>query len=240
MIRGIVFDKDGTLLDYEQFWLPVAKAAISSLLTHHDLPLSQTELLLDAIGAHDGISGILCSGTYADITDCMNEALQRENRTATPFTVAEVATAFEHHVGAGELAPTCHELLSVLLQLKARGLFLAVVTSDNRPMTEHCLDRLGILEVFDALYTDDGTLPPKPNPAALQSICHDFSLAPHELIMVGDTLTDMRFASNGGAMPVGIARRSADYDILMTMAGMVIRDISELIPYLDGHSASVS
>ena len=39
MIKGIVFDKDGTLLCYEEFWVPVARGAIEG-------PVSYTHLTL--------------------------------------------------------------------------------------------------------------------------------------------------------------------------------------------------
>lgn len=54
MIKGIVFDKDGTLLCYEEFWVPVARGAIEGLLKTHHLSLQLTQTLLDAMGCDGG------------------------------------------------------------------------------------------------------------------------------------------------------------------------------------------
>ncbi len=54
MIKGIVFDKDGTLLCYEEFWVPVARGSIEGLLKTHHLSLQLTQTLLDAMGCDGG------------------------------------------------------------------------------------------------------------------------------------------------------------------------------------------
>ena len=40
---AIIFDKDGTLLDFDAYWVSVSDAAITSVLTEYSAPLSLKE-----------------------------------------------------------------------------------------------------------------------------------------------------------------------------------------------------
>ena len=41
---------------------------------------------------------------------------------------------------------------------------MAVVTTDNKAITHKCLKQLGIADIFDKIYTEDGHTPVKPTP----------------------------------------------------------------------------
>ncbi len=232
MIKGLVFDKDGTLLDYEAFWLPVARHAVRALIEQSDLPDTPEEPLLRHIGAYDGIAGVLCYGTYAMIADAMNKALAEQGIRFSADTVAE---AFRQSVagGNGAVAPTCDDIASVMNALRARGLTLALVTSDNRALTELSLDALGIRAYFSVLYTDDGIHPAKPDPYYMRKFCETYGFAPDEVLMVGDTLTDMRFAENSGVRAIGVAKRAEDAAIIAPKAYTVLHDVSGVPAFVD-------
>ncbi len=230
MIKGIVFDKDGTLLDYEAFWLPVARGAIEALIAAHGVDASHTEALLSAIGAYDGIRGVLCYGTYAMIADAMNGCLADGSAV---FSAEAVSAAFHNSISLGTVLPTCDDIASVMAACKARGLVLALVTSDNRALTEVSLDALGIHAYFDTLYTDDGMHPAKPDPYYMETFCQAYGLAPEEVLMVGDTQTDMRFAENSGVRAVGVAQNERDKAVLAPLAYRVADDISAIPALVD-------
>ena len=70
--KGIVFDKDGTLLDFERCWLPVARHALMTLLDELELPSELLPDLLAAGGIHGetyDIDGVFCYGTGAMMID---------------------------------------------------------------------------------------------------------------------------------------------------------------------------
>ncbi len=221
MIKGILFDKDGTLLEYEAFWLPVATGAIQALLESHGIDPSLDACALSSIGARDGIRGVLCHGTYGDIAEAMNRGLGVDF-----FTSTEVAAAFADNLHRGALLPTCPNLASVLDRLHGMGIRLALVTSDNETVTGVCLRALGIEDRFDCIFADDGVHPSKPDPYYLNAFCHAFGISPRETAMVGDTLTDMRFARAGGALAIGVAKAPEDAAILAPSADAVVADVS--------------
>ena len=105
---------------------------------------------------------------------------------------------------------------------------LALVTTDNPIITEKCLKDLGIYSLFDKIYTDDGSTPTKPDPYCAHALCSLFGLEKQKVVMVGDTLTDMRFAKNAGIAAVGLARTEKNREVLLPAADAVIGDITQL------------
>ncbi len=218
MIKGIVFDKDGTLLDYENFWVPVAEGAVKLLLEKKGC-VERVSDVLSAIGAYDGIKGVLCHGTYGNIADVINDCLGK-----SAFSGEEVAEAFAASVHLAKVMPACPDIRAVFEKLNDMAFTVALVTSDNSKLTEYCLSELGISDMFDVIYTDDGIHPSKPDPYYMQEFCKKYGFLPNEVIMVGDTMTDMCFAENSGCKSVGVGRYAPE--LLAESADYIIPDIS--------------
>ncbi len=218
MIKGIVFDKDGTLLDYESFWIPVAVGAIKLLLEKRGSEERLAEAL-GAVGAYDGIKGVLCHGTYGDIADAMNTALG-----ISDLDGEEVGDAFASSAELAKVLPTCENIRGVFEALRDADITVALVTSDNAAMTEYCLSELGILDMFDVIYADDGVHPSKPDPYYMGRFCSEYGFSPSEVIMVGDTMTDMRFAERSGCIGVGVGKYAPE--LLSEKANHIIPNIS--------------
>ena len=239
MIKGIVFDKDGTLMEYEEFWVPVSENAIKLLLKSENLAESHEKEILDEVGASEGISGTLCYGTYGQITDVFNEVLKRKNPDFKGFSVDDVMDSFKECTKFGKIVPTCKNIQEVFKKLKETGLKIALITSDNETMTKICLEELGILEYFDVLFTDDGINPSKPDPYYMNKFCAQFGFEPNEVVMVGDTNTDMDFAKNSGAIGVGVAKKDEYREKLLPYAYKVVNDVSDLFEVIESISYEI-
>lgn len=62
-------------------------------------------------------------------------------------------------------------------------------------VTEKTIETLGVSDLVDILKAgDDAPNHPKPDPFHANCICSSLGLKPAELMMVGDTVTDMLFA----------------------------------------------
>ena len=75
-IKAIVFDKDGTLMKFEDFWIPVAEHAVELISAELSIGRDKSQLLLDAINTYGSKSGILCYGTYKDMSDAFAKILK--------------------------------------------------------------------------------------------------------------------------------------------------------------------
>ncbi len=235
--EAIIFDKDGTLIDFDAFWVSVSVKAIEDVLKQTGMQEIPVTVVLEAFGVHDGvtdINGVLCKGTYEEMGHIVHGILREHGCSLTCDEVVRlVLDAYNRNADAGDVKPTCPELAEVLTGLKAQGIKLAVVTTDNLEITRKCLNKLGIAHLFDHVYTDDGEAPTKPDPACAYDFCRRVGVEKEHVVMVGDTMTDMRFAKNAGIFSVGLARNEQNYAVLSPHAGAVISAMTQLTSALE-------
>ena len=234
--KGIIFDKDGTLLDFDAFWVKVSVAAIREFLNEMGAEPVDVSEILTAFGIRDGrtdTNGVLCKGTYEQMGQIVYDILMKHGISVPQDVVTcRVESAYQQNAEAGEVRPTCPDLVEVLTGLKSKGLKLAIVTTDQPHITNQCLEKLGIGRLFDRVYTDDGQTPTKPNPHCAWDFCREFGLNREQVVMVGDTLTDMSFAKNAGIMGVGLAADDRAKAELLPYADTVISALSHLVEVL--------
>lgn len=236
-IRAIIFDKDGTLLDFDAFWISVAAAAVSDILKAVNADESLADKCLAAIGADRNSAspdGILCKGTYAQIANAFYDVMKKANCSIGRDALNSVVIkAFHDNISHGKVIPACKDITEVFKRLSRLGIKTAVVTTDDRYITDKCLDTLGIKDFFCRIYTDDGIHPTKPNPHYINQFCTDEGLERSEILMVGDTLTDMTFAENGGIRSVGVSKTDEGKLLLLPKASFVTDDISRIFDVIN-------
>lgn len=232
----VIFDKDGTLLDFDTFWGTITRKAIEELLDQLSAPASLMDELLASIGVHNGVTdvqGILAWGTYRTIGETLQKVLTVHGIACEPEKVAAItAQACHVHANEGRLEPVCQNLRGALDGLRQQGIRLAVVTTDGPALTCQCLEELGIADCFSDVCTDDGILPPKPDPYCIGWLCEKYGLHRDEMVMVGDTLTDVRFARNGGIRAIGVAKTQSGRDFLRQHADATVPDVSHVADVL--------
>ena len=227
-IKAILFDKDGTLMDHDSFWIDVSVHAAKGLLSdlgREDIPVSE---ILEIIGVYGDVAdkdGLLCKGTYGQIGAAVRSVLCAHGvRISVEEAVRLTVEAYENSAGKGEVIPICENLREVLENLKNRGIKLAVVTVDTPAITHACLEKLGIEDLFVKIYADDGKMTPKPDPACALDFSSQFGIPPENMLMVGDTMTDINFAKNSGIFSVGVGGN----DEVSRAASAAISDISQI------------
>ena len=163
---AIIFDKDGTLLDFDAFWVPVTEMAVNGVLQRLNMTKAPMEEILIAFGIRDGVTsvdGVLCRGTYTEMAEIMYEILKSYGYKDSCETLKEsLVEEYGKSTAKGLIKPTCKDLAATLAYLKGQNKKLAVVTTDNRDITLACLKSLGIDGFFDRIYTD----PQRPIPTA--------------------------------------------------------------------------
>lgn len=236
-IDAIIFDKDGTLIDFDAFWVSVARAAVKCALGRVGAGENLLPEIMLGFGVKDGVTdvdGVLCKGTYEELGMIFHRALKRHGMDISESDAVKIMNgAFCESADAGVIKPVCESLAATLTELNARGVRLAVVTTDNELITRKCLSGLGILELFDKIYTDDGVHPTKPDPYCANDFATLTATSKDRLLMVGDTMTDMCFAKNAGIRAVGIAKTEAGRELLLPHALAVISDYRALLDIIE-------
>ena len=228
----IVFDKDGTLIDFDAFWVNVSISAIKEVLKNTGKEEADITKILNAFGVENSVTdidGILCKGTYEELGIALYEVLKEYGCEQTPEEIVNMLTdAYKNNSDCGDIKPTCENIKNVLSNLKNEDRKLVVVTTDNYEITNKCLDELEIKEFFDVIFADDGIIPTKPDPTCILEYCKVNGISMDKAIMVGDTMTDVKFARNAGMNVVCVGKSEKNRQRLMPYADFVIEDISSI------------
>lgn len=207
-IAGIVFDKDGTLLEIPPFWFGLishAAEAVTNDFVKENKQQTEEELIVAAGLNTDGsciADGFVASGTNEDIAKAWTEILQKKGIILPQSFSADTRALIAGSYRYGKVLPTSGKFPLVLKKLKEKGMRLGVATSDDRIQSEYCLKQLGIAGFFDTIVTADMVPRPKPYPDMMEEIAKRWSLSTAEIMMVGDTANDMKFAAESGAVGV--------------------------------------
>ncbi|MBE5873722.1 MAG: HAD family hydrolase [Lachnospiraceae bacterium] len=235
--QAIIFDKDGTLLDFDLLWLPISYKAIEDVLVAVKQKPDLTDEMLSVLGVKNNITsinGVLCKGTYNQMGQAIYKVLEKYRCDITEEEAVRLTIdAYHRNSEVGMVKPACENIFDVLSKLKQLGIKLAVVTTDDAVVTKRCLETLGIDTLFDVVYTDDGKYPAKPDAYCIHDFCKKTGLSKSEVVMVGDTLTDVCFARNGGIKIIGVAKSNENRCILEKQADVVIPDISHVLEVIE-------
>ena len=203
-------------------------------LNRTDIPKSEFLTALGVIDGVTGITGILCHGTYAQMFEKIHDILTANNCDVSYEELSKIASdAYEKSSDCGIVKGTCDNIREFLISLKEKGIVLSVVTTDNPFITDKCLNTLNIKDLFDVIYTDDGKTPTKPDPYCAMDLCKKFNLDKDEIVMVGDTFTDVHFAKNAGIRMICVAKSETNRKILSAEAETIVHDISCITEHLD-------
>jgi HAD superfamily hydrolase (TIGR01549 family) len=120
-------------------------------------------------------------------------------------------------------------LIPLFSALRAAGIQIAVVTSDDRAPTLAALEWLKVIDhvVFIAC-ADDG-YPYKPAPEAVWAACKSTGIPAQRAAMVGDSTTDMLMAQRAGVgLRVAVLTGLMDRAVLAPLADVVLDSIGEI------------
>jgi len=209
----VIFDKDGTLLDFEKTWVGIIGELIDALGGHAPDPLSLRGRVERALGIDLGKSsidgnGALAMGTFTECNALLAYALYREGirwdraQTIVEETGARVfsASARKKHVRAAQGA------LPLLKALKSRGIPLAVATNDKHRDAVVDMELIGAAPYLDLVVGADSVKHPKPAPDMIDLICGSLGLPASQTVLVGDTAMDAMLGRNAGVMlTVGVS-----------------------------------
>ncbi|HHV98406.1 MAG TPA: HAD family hydrolase [Clostridiaceae bacterium] len=213
-IRGVLFDKDGTLVDFNSLWIPITYHFVEEVLNLCGVVDRQNIIrdeLLEALGiSHDSIDpdGITAHGTMDDVNKVFIDVMAKSGIKYSPSknTYKKMVDLMKQlMIKYSENIKSVGDLNKLLESLRKKGIYIGIATSDIVDSAKYCMERLGILDYFDFIGGDDGIIKGKPHPDLMYAFCEKCGLKPEEVAVIGDTPSDMMFAKNSGAgLAVGV------------------------------------
>ncbi len=213
-IKGVLFDKDGTLSKSEEHLLQLAQLRVNEgakLFIKMNRSGHEVKKLEDFLSSVYGLTshGLSPNGSIA--------IASREHNlisTASVLCLLGVdwskAVAMAHEIfqlvdRATYKEPIKRTLLpgvqNLLQNLKEAGVKCAMISNDTREGIINFLETNDVTNDIYGLWSADNQ-PTKPNPGAVLELCKIIQLQPSECALVGDADTDLKMARQAG---IGIA-----------------------------------
>ncbi len=226
MIRGLIFDFDGTILDtevpdYEAWREMYAEYGVT-------LPL---EAWLPMIGTHGGVFDV-----YGYL----------EERAGRPIDRADVQARRRARlaamIAAQVVLPGVAEWIA---DAKARGMKVGLASSSSREWVVGHLEHLGLHVHFDAILSGDMVPRVKPDPALYLAALDALGLAAAETVALEDSANGIAAAKAAGifaiAIPNGMTRHidlsAADLQ-LASLADLSLDDLLTIVERREGKAMS--
>lgn len=209
-IQAVIFDKDGTLADSENFWRTVGY---------------QRSRSIDARVPGVGDPLLMAFGIQEDILDpngLMAVGSRRENEIAAAAYIAETGRGWLESLQIARRAfaeadrmfanvahpPLFEGCLDMLKLLAHSGLKLGILSADTTERVQQFVSYYQLNDYIELQMGVDSELS-KPDPALFLKACEDLGVAPEATLMVGDSTVDMEMAKQAKAAGcIGICRSS--------------------------------
>jgi phosphoglycolate phosphatase len=227
----VIFDKDGTLIEFGSMWggwaVALADGLRGSTGRSVDAPL-YAMLGFDVASGRILPGGGLASTPMARLRDRTREVLIETGLTAEEADRALVAAW--HAPDPVALARPLADLHALFRRLHDLGCQVAVATSDDREPTERTLAALGVADEIDATICADDGVPVKPAPDMVTHLCAALGIPPARTVVVGDAPADLLMARAAGvSRTVAVLTGVGGHADLAPLADVVVDSVAAFL-----------
>jgi len=225
-IKGLCFDKDGTLFDFAATW--EAWAANVLLRTcGGDMPRARkvgVAIGYDLDAGRFAKDSIVIAGTVDEIVAAFVPYFPEYSGEA-------LRALLNAEASAAPQVPVV-PLVPLLSGLRAAGFVLGVATNDSEGPARVHLESVGITGYFDFIAGYDSGFGGKPAAGQLLAFAMAADLRPEQIAMVGDSTHDLIAGRAAGMRTVAVLTGAADTEELSPYADVVLAHIGEIPTWL--------
>lgn len=211
MIKGAIFDMDGTLVD--------------NTLVH----LKAFEVFCSKYGVHDWqekLPQVFGMGNDDIMSLIMPAEVIREKGFAA---LAEEKEAIYREIYAPDIRPV-EGLVPLLDELKKYGIRCAVGSSGCTKNVDFVLEKCGIAPYFETIVNGDMVSKCKPDPEIYLTAARKLGLRPEECIVFEDAKAGIESAHRAGAgFIITLATTLTREELEPTAADLIVRNFSDIL-----------
>lgn len=232
--QAIIFDKDGTLIDFDAMWGGWTVYLAEQL--HQSSGLNVHAPLCMAFGYDEGTNKVLAHGKVAASPMAQLYELAIEVIQSLGLDLEAAQKIVEESWCIPDpvlLAKPLTDLRDLFYKLQTENIKIAIATADDRAPTQAMIEAFDIEEYISTMVCADDGIPTKPKPDMVLTICERISIAPSKVMVIGDTVSDLKMARAAGAgLCVGVLSGVSKARDLVQYADILIESIDELHDYV--------
>lgn len=210
-IKAVLFDLDGTLVDSMWLWEDIDR----EYLSRFDITLPDD--------LQDLIQGMSFSET----------AVYFKERFLIPHSLEEIKAEWNEMAWKkyAEEVPLKEGVLSVLKELRNRGISMGIATSNSKELVELVIGKLGIAEYFSSIRTSCEVAKGKPSPDIYQLVAEDLGAEPAECLVFEDIIAGIMAGKSAGMKVCSVYDKKSEGDTKekQELSDYYIHTFSELL-----------
>jgi len=191
MIKAVIFDFDGTIIDTESLWYDIYKEYFLSSYNYH-LPL---ELFGKFIGTD-------AETLFLAIEEDLGQPLERTK------LISDLNHLFEKNLPSLEMRDGIVDIIKRAIESDKK---IAIATSSNIEWVERLLNHFGIGQYFTIMITRDFVEKVKPDPALYKLAVEKLNVMPTEAIAIEDSRNGAIAAIRAGLNCIVVPNRVTKY-----------------------------
>ena len=209
MIKAVIFDMDGTLIDSQPIWYQVS----TDFFQKNGFPVTMDDMIK------------LTGSPVAKLVDYVLQAYGQKDKERAQLITGLMDYAVSEILAAKPLLPNVKD---VLAQLKQQGIKMAVASASPRNMLQGIVDSCGIAEYFDYLASAEELDYNKPHPAVYLHAAQQLGVNPTECFAVEDSVLGMISGKAASMKTVVIPAQAEWDDSRWALADFKLANIAEL------------
>lgn len=221
-VDAIIFDKDGTLFDFQATWTAPFKRFLDEVVPKPLFEKAAATLGFDTVADKFHTDSLVIASTTGEVALALEPVLNQNPQ--------DIVSALNRIGGTAQQVPAV-PLRACLSQL-GQGRALGLVTNDSEAPARRHLVQENILDLFDFVAGYDSGHGAKPGPGQLLAFAKATGHAPEKTLMVGDSTHDLIAGQAAGMVPVGVLTGVAGEAELRDLAEVVLPDIGHLANWI--------
>lgn len=211
MIKAVIFDMDGVMIDSEPLWEKTERI----LLARRDIEYTPT-YRDQIVGLNQNDSGKLLVDTFnlkEDVQDIINERV-------------EILTGIYE-----EELELVDELLPLINQLKEHKYNLAVASSSPMRVIDFVMNMFSLHQHFPVVVSGECTDDGKPHPAIYLHTAERLEIEPHECVAIEDSINGVKSAKAAGMYCIAVPDKRLSQDKFKE-ADLIVASLNRISPEL--------
>ena len=209
MIKAVIFDMDGLLIDSEPLW----QKAEMSIFQQVDITLSP-ELCLHTKGLR-----------IDEVVDYWYQRSPWTNMTKQQIEVLIVEQVIQLITNQGKSLPGMAQAISFVEQQEVK---IALASSSASLIIEATLKRLGLIEVFEVVYSAESEILGKPHPGVYLTTADKLNISPQECLALEDSLNGVLAAKAAQMKCIAIPEVAQFNNPKFAIADITLKSLFEL------------
>ena len=234
--KAIIFDKDGTLIDFDSMWGGWALYLAGQLQLVSGLDVR--DALCHAMGYDQHNRKVLAGGRLASRPMAQLREITRDVMQSLGLTRETAEQAVEDAWCIPDpvmLAKPLTDMRALFSRLYKLGIKVGIATADDRAPTQAMIEAFDLGDYISAMVCGDDGLNSKPSPDMVLALCERMQVNPSHTMVIGDTASDMKMARAAGAgLAVGVLSGVSTARDLVSYADALLESVDELHTYLTG------